>query len=492
MQIELQRSAKTARPVYRQIADRIRDDVAAGRLGAGERLPPIRTLARQLGVNRDTVALAYEALAADGVVESTVGRGTFVCAVPSAGAPISLRLSPSVERLLDFERARHRYASEGDPVPLHAIVPDAALYPVEAFRRALNRVLAREGPELLLYGAPLGHEGLREVLGERLRASGIDVSAEEIVLCQGASQGISLAMRLFAESGDAVAVEDPTYGNVLAALASLGLRAAPVPMTAEGLDLDVLERTLARPEVRLLYTIPTFHNPMGVTTNLAHRRRLLEIAGRAGKPIVEDGYEMDLRYAGRAVAPLAALDPDGLVVHLFSFSKSLFPGGRVGSLTARGRVRDALLALRGATDLGGSLLLQAALADFVRGGDYERHLARLRRVLRARRAALFEALEQEMPEDVSWTRPEGGYQIWLELPEAVDARNLVTETERAGVRIAPGGQFHPDGRPSRGIRLSIALADEPAIRRGVAALATALRACIAAGPAPARAAGLTL
>jgi len=273
-----------------------------------------------------------------------------------------------------------------------------------------------------------------------------------------------------------VAVEEPTYNNVLGAALALGLRTAPVPMRDGGVDLARLEQTLARPDVKAFYTIPTFHNPMGTTTALGHRHALIEVARRAGVPVIEDGYEMDLRFAGAPVAPLAGLDPSGAVVHLFSFSKSLFPGARVGAVSARGRLREALLALKHASDLSDALPLQVALAEFVASGEYDRHLARLRRVLRGRRDALLEALAQHMPEGAHWTSPEGGYQVWLELPGAVDTRDLLADAVAQGVLFAPGSQFFSDGRPSNGLRLAFAMAGEDALRRGVERLARVVAA----------------
>jgi DNA-binding transcriptional MocR family regulator len=323
------------------------------------------------------------------------------------------------------------------------------------------------GAQLLGYGDPRGYQGLRVGIAERLRANGVVVGPDELVLCQGASQGIALALRLFADTGDAVAVEEPTYQNALAALAALGLRAVPVPMRRGGADLDALDRVFARPDVKALYTIPTFHNPMGVSTSLEHRRELLAIAARHGKAVIEDAYEMDLRYAGRAVASLAGLDDEGQVVQLLSFSKSLFPGVRIGAVVARGRHVDALLALRHAADLGGALPLQAALADFMSTGAYERHLASQRKRLRARRDVLVSALRAEMPEGASWTEPEGGLQLWLELPEPLDSRELFADALRAGVLVSPGFQFNCDGRPSRAFRLSIGAVNEAEIALGV-------------------------
>ena len=476
MNIELQRGAgREGRAVYRQISDHIRLEVADGRLEAGDRLPPIRDLAKDLGVNRDTVALAYEELVNAGVAVSTVGRGTFVAPARSGDAPGAEGFRPALsaltERLLDFERARPRFGSTAHAVPMHSLVPDQSLYPADEFRRVLNRVLQRFGPELLLYGSPQGHLGLRETLAERFQSDGINIDANGIVLCHGASQGISLGLRLFAQADDVVALEEPTYNNALAAVHGLGLKIAPVPMREAGPDLAVLDRILAQPEVKVFYTIPTFHNPLGMTTSVDQRRQLLEIAARHGKPVIEDGYETDLRFSGREVPSLAALDRTGLVLHLFSFSKSLFPGARVGAITARGRLIEALLALKQATDLSDALPLQAALAEFAASGAYDRHLGRVRRVLRERCAALLDALAAEMPPGTRWTRPDGGLQVWVELPKGVDTRDLLSDAAVAGVFFAPGSQFNHDGRSSNCLRLTFAMAEPEALRVGVAALA---------------------
>lgn len=486
MNIELERNpALDGRPVYRQIAEHFVREIEGGRLVHGSRLPPIRNLAQSLHVNRDTVALAYDALSTAGLVESSVGRGTFVRSARGASGRATqsreIRFSPLTENLLDLERARPRFGSAADAVSMHSLVPDPSLYPVDEFRKVLGRVLQRHGPGLLLYGGAEGYRPLREVVAGRLRAADIDVDADDVILCHGASQGIHLATRLFAEAGDTVALEEPTYNNVLAVMRGLGLRTAPVPMGRDGADLAALEGILERPEVKFFYSIPTYHNPMGITTSAAHRRAMLAIAARCGKPVVEDAYEMDLLLSGRRVPPLAALDTSGLVVHLFSFSKSLFPGARVGAITARGRSVNALLALKQATDLADSMLLQAALAEFVVDGSYDRHLRKLRRVLLDRRDVLLAALEREMPDGVRWTRPDGGYQVWVELPDGCDTGELLADAIGAGVLFAPGFQFNHDGRPSNCLRLTFAMAGSEELERGVKILAAVVRDRLARG-----------
>jgi DNA-binding transcriptional MocR family regulator len=248
-----------------------------------------------------------------------------------------------------------------------------------------------------------------------------------------------------------------------------------VPMASDGPDLAALDETLARPEVKAFYTIPTFHNPRGISTSVEHRRALLEIAARHGKPVIEDAFEMDLRCVGKSVGSLAALDPHGLVVHLFSFSKSLFPGARVGSITTRGVFKEGLLALKQSTNLSDAMPLQAAMAEFVASGAYERHLGRIRRELRSRHAAIAQALESEMPEGTWFTRPEGGYQVWVELPFEVDTRDLLADAARVGVLFAPGAQFVPDAGASSCLRLTLAQVDAEEIQRGIQALGQVVR-----------------
>ena len=490
-------------PVYRRIAQSIRARIEGGELVAGDRLDPIRVLASELGVNRDTVSLAYDQLRSEGLVEGAVGRGTFVRAAVRSEpmpAPARLRLAEPIDELLRFEGTRPRFAGGKGLVALHALIPDPSLYPAQAFRRALHKVLGEGGADLLLYGGAKGHPGLRDVLASRLRAEGLGVSPDEIVLCHGASQGISLALRLFAERGDAVAVEVPTYGNVLASLVATGVRPEGVMMRPDGSgglapDLDAVDRALARPDVKAFYTIPTFHNPLGTTTRIEHRRSLLAIAERHGKPVIEDAFEMDLRYEGRAVPSLAALDDAGLVVQLCSFSKSLFPGARAGAIIARGRTIEALVALKHATDLSDSMPLQAALAELVSSGVYDRHLTKLRRVLRERRDAMLDALARHMPDGTTWTRPEGGYQIWVELPDEpfeIDTRDLLADAARAGVTYHPGASFLPDRGASRGLRVTVAQADVDQIERGVEALGRVVRERFAQDPAARQAADVQL
>jgi DNA-binding transcriptional MocR family regulator len=237
-----------------------------------------------------------------------------------------------------------------------------------------------------------------------------------------------------------------------------------------GLDLERLDSVLRRRRVKFIYTMPHFQNPTGVTTSLAHRRRLLDLAEQYDVALLEDGFEEDLRWDGGEVLPLRALDSSGRVCYVGTFSKGLCPGFRIGWLVADSELIAHLAHLKRTTDYHSSTLLQAALAEFCRRGEYDKHLRRLRRIYRARMARAAEALASSMPAGVSWHDPEGGYCIWLELPPGITDDELVSRAGRDGVRLSSGRHFFTSDPGYGCLRLSISRVDEEQISSGIATL----------------------
>lgn len=475
-------------PVAKQIVQYLRRAVEAGRLGPGTKLEPIRVLAKELGVNRETVAAAYHELEVLGLTESTVGRGTFVVPRPANESREGGGRGPSDERPFEpvFSRlsaaaariSRVDYTAPPGAVHFERLIPDVSLAPREEFRKALNRALLKGGAGLYEYGDPRGYERLRRALIERFARSGIECEAEDVVITAGSTQGIAIAAKLFCDPGDAVVVESPTYPWAYAALVSIGLRVVPVPVGADGLDLQRLDAVLARGGVRLIYTMPSFQNPLGVSTALAHRKQLLDIAARHAVPVLEDDFEKDLRVRGRGAPPLRALDARGIVLYLGTFSKALFPAARVGWLVTPRRVAEAAIGVKRTMDITTSPLLQAGLAQFLREGGYDRHLRRAGRELAARLAAAEGALDAHLPPGSHFVRPEGGYLLWVTLPEAIDTYALLSDAKRAGVVYAPGQIFFPDEQRSSSLRLCLAQTKVEDIERGVRLLGQIARAAL--------------
>jgi DNA-binding transcriptional MocR family regulator len=348
--------------------------------------------------------------------------------------------------------------------------------PLEPFERSLRAALRRHGTRLMEYGDPQGFPPLRQSLSRRLGQLGIRAGPEEILITHGAQQALDLVLSGLARPGDAVVVESPTYDQMLDLLAFKGLRPLALPLGRDGLDPTALDALLSRERPALLYTMPSFQNPTGRSLSQGARETLLDLCGRHGVPILEDGFEEEMKYFGRPVLPIKSMDRAGLVLYAGTFSKVLFPGLRVGWLAAPRPCVEALTALRRTAELCPAPLQQAALEDFLEKGHYDQHLARLHRRFRRRMETTLRALRREIdPALARWEAPAGGYLIWLELPRRVPEAALEAHLRHHGVKVQPGDRFFPEAAPRTCIRLSISGLDEEAIDTGIRRLALALR-----------------
>ena len=469
------------RPValYQQIEEHLRRSIASGTLAPGARLPATRALARDLGVNRLTVETAYAELEADGLVAGRAGSGTYVLAAPSPSpsGPRSETAWPAWQ--LDVG-ARPRAAPDEGAHPAKAISfadgqGDPALYPVEELRRVIQAVMRRDGGRALDYGPPEGDPGLRRTIAEVLASQGLPARAEHVLVTAGSQQALALAAMLLARPGDIVLVEGPTYSGALELFRTQGLQVVAIPTDAEGMRTGELEPLLVRHHPRLIYTVPTFHNPTGTCLPAARRRELLSLADRHNVPVLEDDYVGDLRYDGRAQAPLKAWDRGGRVLYAGTFSKMLAPGLRVGFLLADGPVHAALIERKRLLDLASSNVLQRAVEAYVTVGRYQAHLRRTVRLYRRRRDAMLQALGRHLP-SLELTPPRGGLFLWARLPGGLSSRRLLLAAREAGVDFAPGWRFFPDPREGDGfLRLNFAAHEPEIVEEGVRRLARALR-----------------
>jgi len=454
-------------PVYRQIADGVRAAALDGRLTGGRRLPPTRDLARQLGVNRQTVVAAYDHLAAEGWVHSHTGKGTS----PDAGDAWHTTFSrtvegPNVGGLLSF----YRTANVTDGIAFAGSYPARELMPFEAFGRSMADALSDEPEQVLSYGPTAGHQPLRELLSERMRAAGSAVGAEDVLITNGAQQAIELVFNTFLERGDPVVIEEPTYTGALSVLGSIGARIVGVPTDEQGMRPDSLALALERYRPRVLYVQPTFHNPTTAVMGEARRREILAIAARNQCIVLEDDWGSGIRFEGAEPRTLHSLSDGAHVIYLSTFSKKLMPGLRVGWLSAPPAVMERLVALKQIRDCGTSPLLQAALYRFLRAGGLEQHLGRVLPVYRERRDAMLAALERHAPAGVVATKPSGGMFLWLRMPRELDSSALLVAAREAGVFYSHGEMFHAAGDGRHTMRLTYSAATPTEIEQGIATL----------------------
>lgn len=463
-----------------------------GRLRQGDRLPPIREVAVTCGVARATVQDAYRRLAGDGLVESTVGRGTVVLAAAGAGDGLDGADERRVRSLSPYALAALRSTREmaGAPAlpagqPLVAnfaeLSPDDGRFPVDAWRQAMDAVLRARGAELLGYGhSVFGLEELRALLAERAHDIDPALTADDLLVTAGAQQALDLVLRTLCAPGDTVVVTAPSYHQMHGLLRAHGLDVAQVPFGPDGLDIAQLERVLRRPSVRLCYLMPTFHNPTGRTLDLAQRRTIVDVLRTTSVAVVEDEYQSSLRCRGEPLPTLRSLDPRGLTVTVSTVSKELFPALRLGWVAGGQDLLRPMAAVKRFMDLETSALLQAALVEFLRRGSLDRHLDALRRELSRRHAALQQAALSHLPPGCSITDPDGGFVAWLELPEVGHGERLAELAVERGVRVVPGCAFDPFGAPSRGVRLSLTRADVEQIEAGMRVLGECARELVGA------------
>jgi len=493
----LQLDLRSQTPLHRQICDGVVALVESRALRPGDRLPPTRRMAQSLGVHRTTVVRAYDELRALGFIESTQGSYTTVRnrAWPiraSAGGTGSGSRSSSIEwptaisrrarQVRDLEPSAAPSAARDGVIDFDRLAADPSLAPTDDFRACIRRVLAREGPKAFDYAEPAGWPPLRETVARRLRAHGIAVSPDEVLITAGAQQALDLVLRLLVSEGDRIAVEAPTYGAAHALFRLHGARPVEIPMRPDGMDLNALERCLERTRPRLVYTIPTFHNPTGTTTDQAHRERLLASCQRARTPLVEDGFEEEMKYFGRAVLPIKSMDANGTVLYVGTLSKVVFPGLRVGWVVAPRPAIQTLVPMMHAASLAVNTVAQIAAAHFCDGGDFDAYLRQIHRIYRRRMNCLLRGLDEHLPPEVEHTRPQGGYTAWLTLPKgARDEAEWRARLESSGVRAAPGSRFFAKGSERVHFRISIACATEEQIADGCSRLGQVLRRWLPAG-----------
>lgn len=360
-------------------------------------------------------------------------------------------------------------------ISFYAGFPDPGSLPVADIIDSTKVAIESEGEWALQYGASAGDERIVEELLKKLaRDQKIEAGPENILVTNGASQALSLIVDMLIEPGDVVISEAPTWMGAVVNFNQAGADVREVSVDDEGTRTDELRAVLQalRDEGRrakLLYVIPNFQNPMGVTMALDRRRELLEIADEFDIPVVEDDAYFDLRYSGESLPSLYSLDRSGRVMYMGTFSKIMAAGMRLGWVVAHENVINRLIALK--SDGGTSPFGSFVATEFAASGTLIEHVQELRALYHQRRDAMLAALEREMPEGTTWTHPDGGFFIWVRFPEGVDMDGLVPACRERGVEISPGPIFYFDGRGKNEMRLSYSFSDESQIAEGIAILA---------------------
>jgi 2-aminoadipate transaminase len=368
-------------------------------------------------------------------------------------------------------------------------LPASDVFPSQRFREACDRVLQQQPHLALQYGATEGYEPLREMIARHVGRYGIKVKTENVLITSGSQQALDLIGKLLINPGDLVLVEAPTYLGALQAFDVYGAEYVSVRSDEDGLCSELLEAPL-RSGPKFMYVLPNFQNPGGTTLSEGRRHQLVLLADKFGIPIIEDDPYGQLRYEGEHLTPLVVLDRENLrrdtgysignVIYLSTFSKTLAPGLRLGWIVAPLEVIAKLVQLKQGADLHTSTFGQMVAYEVARDNFLDEHVKLIRRVYRERRDAMLEALTEQFPPEITWTRPKGGLFLWMTLAPGMDAQRLFEAALRENVAFVPGESFYaPNGHREnahRQLRLNFSAVDPERIREGVRRLRIAVKA----------------
>jgi DNA-binding transcriptional MocR family regulator len=430
--------------LYRTMALEFGGMIRGGTLRTGEKLPSVRELCRTQGVSPATVLHAYDTLVSEGLIESRPRSGYYVAAggklapTPRSSSPKSSATRVLVSDLVfdTLEATRDR-----EIIPLGSAFPSPALFPWTKLARYLGSSARHLDPWNTVASLPPGNRELRQQIARRYLRLGMTVGIEEIIVTAGALEALNLALEVVTRPGDTIAVESPTFYGCLQAAERLQLKVVEIPThPRDGADLAALAKALSKYPIRACWLMTTLHHPTGASVPLERKRQLVRLLSDHNVPLIEDDAYAELQFASPPSPPAKAFDKKGWVLHCGSFSKCLAPGYRLGWVAA-GRFGKDVARRKIESSLATSLPVQQGVAQMLRYGSYQAHLARLRQTLAIQQAAALQSLRRHFPPGCRVAAPSGGYFLWVECAGTVDALEVHRLALQSGISIAPGPVF---------------------------------------------------
>ena len=355
-------------------------------------------------------------------------------------------------------------------------MPDPDFFPLTELGEIAGRIIEKDGKAALQYSSTQGYLPLREKIADRMRNMDMMASAEDLMIISGAQQGIDLCGRVFLDEGDGVVCESPSYSGALNAFSAYMPEFIEISTTDQGMNMDELELSLtSHGNIKLIYVIPDFQNPTGRTWSLKKRKQLIELSNRFEVPIIEDDPYSSFRFTGKRIPSLKSLDTENRVIYLGTFSKALCPGLRIGWVAAGRDVLNKIEIVKQVADIHSNSLAQREIDQYLQSFNIDEQISRVTAVYGRRKALMTAAMEQYFPKRCRWTDPEGGIFIWVELPEQINARQVLYKAVEAKVAFIPGGGFFPNSQKENTMRLSFATMTDDKITEGIKRLGNILK-----------------
>ena len=431
---------------YLQIYNFIKQLIISGEIKEHEKLPPIRKLADYMGVNNATIVKVYELLENEGYVYKIVGSGTFA-------SNIKLKKKKIVKRegLIHFDSGN----------------PSADMFPIEDYKKAINMALERDGSTIFDYDEGKGSKELREEISKYLREKQINTDKENIQIISGAQQGIDIVCKGLINYSDVVFVEEPTYNGALEVFKSRGAKVRSIPMLDDGIDIGILKLKLEKIKPKLMYVMPNFQNPTGISYSAYKKRKLIELSEEYDFYILEDDFISDFPFDSEDNRPLKSYDNNDRVIYIKSFSKILMPGLRIGIVEIPMELQSKILWAKYSSDISTPGLIQKSMYYYMSCFNWEEYLDNISRIYYEKYSLAKKLIDEKLGEKLKVRNAVGGINFFLELPRGYSANDFYNFILEKGVIITPGTYFFDNIMDDRYFRINVANASLDDIREGI-------------------------
>ncbi len=446
--------------LYKAVANRIVSQVDKGTFRPGDRIPSIRDYSKQSRVSINTVKAAYSYLEDCCVIEARPQSGYYVCArlpeIPPEPAISPDQLSPLKISPSALVAKMMRDSVDSKKIQFGAAIPDPALLPSKKIGSSLTAEVRRNINLSVEYNVASGFKQLRSQIARRMIKAGCTLNPDDLVITSGASEAVFLALSSICKPGNTVAISSPIYFNFVQMFQLLDLRVIEIPNSpTEGINLKVLRSALKHNSVACCLVVSNFDNPMGSSLSDARKQELIKLLGETATPLIEDDINGDLAHGDDRPTVAKSWDTTGNVLLCSSFSKTIAPGYRVGWI-APGRFIQEILHRKMITTIGSAIPTQMAIADFLKNGGYDHHLRKIRKAYAEKVARMTDAIGRYFPAGTRVTRPQGGFTLWVELPEKVNTVAMFAKSDAQSISFAPGILFSNDDKYAHCLRLNSA------------------------------------
>lgn len=475
MNINIKKNSKKS--IYMQIYSQIKNKILSRKLDNGMFLPSERSLADKLSINRSTVINAYDLLKSDGLIKTIKGKGTFVSyevfqtdneqiiktQYDWSGCfeeNMNTAYNEVIQLIMDSNHRDGKIFMAGG-------LPSPELTPIDEFHSIYEELVINKRIDSFSHSSVLGVNELRKEIRKIMKKRGINTNIDELLITSGSQQGLDLMIRSFVKKDDVVIVEDPSFFGALQLFHHVGAKIVTVPMEDDGMDIEALEHFIIKHKAKMIYTVPTFHNPTGIVMSYEKRKKLLELSNKYRIPVIEDDPYGEIYFDNQEIPTLKEMDSSNYVIYLSTFSKTITLGLRIGWICASYEAINCLKKIKQISDLHVNTLNQYVIARYISSGKYELHLEKIRKEYLLKRNLMIDALNEHF-KDIEFNISSGGYYIWIGFNTDISIRKLFKETYKNGVVITPGFYFQAKGKQSTSsIRLNYTYPKANEIYKGI-------------------------